>query len=169
MDLLSKRVRLDFKDDPQDMSEKFLRLKNLVTVGMLEAATPANISICLYSISSLVELIGGGAGCLRPDQYVAEFPYWIAEVLLEPDAVVQTHNGGDRSTRNNKLAFMTKPFVAWNVEVYRLPVMNMISTPSFFAMDICKVKTAGMGRIRRYQSTSMPMTPVGMESCANLW
>ena len=46
--------------------------------------------------------------------------------------------------------------------------MNMISTPSFFALAICRVKTAGIGRMKRYQSTSVPMTPVGMENCENL-
>lgn len=63
MELLNKYVRLDFKDDFKDVSEKFWRVKNRLTVGMLEAATPANISICLCTINSLTELIvGGGRG-----------------------------------------------------------------------------------------------------------
>lgn len=98
MELLRKCVRLDFKDDLQDVSEKSWLVKNLLTVGMLEAATPANISTCLFSISSLSELVGG-KDVLRPEQNVADFPCWIAGVILELDAIVQTHNGGDCSTR----------------------------------------------------------------------
>ena len=51
-------MRLDFKDDVQDVGEDFRRVKNWLTVGMLEAETPANISICLCAISFLTEIAG---------------------------------------------------------------------------------------------------------------
>ena len=57
--LPSKRVRPVFRDDRQELSEKFWRLKNSLTVGMLEAATPANISISLCKLSSPAELEKG--------------------------------------------------------------------------------------------------------------
>ena len=46
---------------------------------------------------------------LRPEQDVANIPSRIAEVILELHAVVQTYNGGDRSTRkNDNLVFTTE-------------------------------------------------------------
>ena len=122
MELLSKCMRLDFKDDIQDVSEKFWLVKNLLTAGILEAAMPANISICLYSVSSLTELVGVGHDVLRPEQNVADLPCWIAGGILELDAVVQTHNGGDRSTRSDdKLAFATKSFACLECRSLQTP------------------------------------------------
>ncbi len=34
---------------------------------------------------------------------------------------------------------------AWNTDTHSPPVMNTISTPTFFTIDLCKVKTAGTG------------------------
>ena len=48
---------------------------------------------------------------LRPEQDVADIPSRIAEVILKLHAIVQTHNRGDRSTRNDEnSAFMPEIF-----------------------------------------------------------
>ena len=46
--------------------------------------------------------------------------------------------------------------------------MNTISILNFLAADICNDHTAGIGSIRRYQSNSIPMTPVGIETFAKV-
>ena len=59
--------------------------------------------------------------------------------------------------------------LALNIKAYRPPVMNTIIAPSFFVVDICRAKTAGTGRMRRYQSSIIRMTPVGMEKLSKLY
>ena len=63
MELPSRCVRLDlFKDERQDLNEKLRRAKNSLNVGMLDAATPANISICLSSVRFFSSKTSSGNG-----------------------------------------------------------------------------------------------------------
>lgn len=55
---------------------------------MLEAVTPANISICLYSMSALSDLVGGQEVVLPPEENVADTPRCIAKVPIQLNAVV---------------------------------------------------------------------------------
>lgn len=66
---------------------------------MLEAATPANISICLcgHELPDRIRRRGIGNLVLRPEYNVADLPCCIAEVVLQLDAVVQTHNRRNRA------------------------------------------------------------------------
>lgn len=52
--------------------------------------------------------------------------------------------------------------------MYRLPVANIINTPIFLTVDICKFKIAGTGRMKRYQSSSRLITLVGTEKSVYL-
>jgi len=56
----------------------------------------------------------------------------------------------------------------FKVEIYSPPVINTNSTPNFLLVEIFKDIMAGMGRMKRYQSITMPITPVGIEKFENM-
>lgn len=98
---LIKCMIFDLKVNPQDMMVRSWRVKNLLTVGMLEAVTPANISICLHRnyLSCLIRRKVSKVSRKNMDE--ADVPCRITAMFLKPDTVVKSNHGGNCSPRSD--------------------------------------------------------------------